>query len=669
MKLRPLALAITSIFATSSIYAEELEAIKVTADLRTTAQQDIAASVDIKTQADLQDQGATHFDDVLLKTPNVNYSGQSSRARYIQIRGIGEREEYTGAPNSSIGFAIDDIDFSGIGMAGGLFDVKQVEVLRGPQNIRYGQSAIGGLINIQSNDPTPYEEGMAELSLGQDNLQELGIVTSGPISKKERAPQYRLSILKHGSDGFRNNKTLGETDTNGRDELTVRGKMRFFPSSKTTIDLTAIHANLDNNYDAWAEDNSYNTLSNNPGKDRLLTNALGLKIESDFNPNFTLSSKTSAAKSDLLYSFDGDWGPIDGGFDIENQKDRKTASQELRLASTPESKLFGNTDWLVGLYGSHLNEQNTKIDTSKTDYTQNKFAGLGQLDLQANDKTLITTSFRIERSNSTFENSTDRFNPTETLWGASLGYSYKYNANHTAYTSVTRGYKTGGFNADLVGTSDVSFNKETLYNYEIGLKSNLPEHGLKTDITLFYMDRKSPQFEGSEQLPNGHWQFYTENLDSAQNYGLEASANWSVNNHWSVYGSAGLIKTNVKGEAISGNQYITSQDQPHAPNYQINLGAQYRSTNGFYAQADVTAVDSFYFDNIHAFKSETYQLINARIGYETHDYEVYLWAKNITDERYATRGYSFDMNMDGNDQDFVRLGDPRQLGITARVYF
>ncbi|OYZ42534.1 MAG: hypothetical protein B7Y18_00535, partial [Thiotrichales bacterium 24-47-4] len=93
-----------------------LAPITVSADLRQSTDQNLAASTTIKTQTELQDQGATHFGDILLQTPNVNYSGQSSRPRHIQIRGMGERDEYTGAPNASVGFAIDGIDFSGIGM-------------------------------------------------------------------------------------------------------------------------------------------------------------------------------------------------------------------------------------------------------------------------------------------------------------------------------------------------------------------------------------------------------------------------------------------------------------------------------------------------------------------------------------------------------------------------
>ncbi len=651
---------------------KQLEAITVSADLRDTALQDIPASVNVKTQADLQDQGALHFTDILLKTPNVNFSGESSRARHIQIRGMGERDEYTGAPNSSVGFAIDDIDFSGIGMTGGLFDVKQVEVLNGPQNTRYGQSAIGGLINIKTNDPTEYRESMVEASLGQDNLKELGIMTSGPFSSKEDAPQYRLAVFKHNSDGFRTNKTLDRTDTNAKDELTIRGKLRFFPSEATTVDVSLIHADLNNGYDMWADDNSYTTLSNHPGKDSQLSNAGSVKVTSNANSNYVFTSKTSVASSEMEKSYDYDWletGVLPDDF-YTNFKERDTFSQELRWHSTEASRLFGNTDWLIGFYGSHLEESNN-TNGSKSSFNLSKLATFGQLDIAITPKITLTTGLRLEHAASEFKRGLNKFDPDENLWGGNIAYSYKYNEQHTAFASLTKGYKAGGFNADLADTANDRFTSETLYNYELGLKSKLLNDTLQTSLVVFYMDRYDAQFDGYsvETMHNVNaWSFYTENFNNAQNYGLEATFNWIASNQWNLYGSLGLIKTNVEGNAVSNNYPIVGREQAHAPNYQANLGAKYRN-NGFYAQADVTAMDAFFYDNVHNFKSKPYSLINARIGYETQEYEIYTWVKNLTDEKYTVRGFEFDKSFDGVDQQFVSLGNPRQIGVTARFFF
>ena len=102
----------------------------------------------------LSQPGQQHFEDVLAQVPNLNWAGGTSRPRYFQIRGIGEREQYEGAPNPSVGFLVDDIDFSGIGMLATLFDVSQVEVLRGPQGTRLGANALAGLISFHSAEPS-----------------------------------------------------------------------------------------------------------------------------------------------------------------------------------------------------------------------------------------------------------------------------------------------------------------------------------------------------------------------------------------------------------------------------------------------------------------------------------------------------------------------------------
>lgn len=678
-KFNPIQAAILICLTPAASYADSsteiLAPVIVTADLRETSKQDMPASVDVKTQAELQDQGAMHFQDVLLKTPNVNYSGETSRPRHIQIRGLGERDEYTGAPNSSVGFAIDDIDFSGIGMTGGLFDVQQVEVLNGPQNTRYGQSAIGGLINIKTNDPTATRESMIEATAGQDNLKELGVMTSGPISSEKDAAQYRIAIFKHNSDGFRKNDTLDRTDTNAKDELTLRGKLRLFPATGTTVDLSLIHADLNNGYDMWSTENTYTVHSNKPGKDSQLSNAGSVKITYEANPNYVLTSKTSAANSDMEKSYDYDWQAFgDTADDVyTNNKMRKTASQELRWQSTEQSKLFSNTDWLMGLYAAHLAETNKTYNygATQSDFTQNKFATFGQIDIAVNAKTTVTAGLRLEHTASEFDNGINAFSPSENLWGANIAYSYRYNEKHTAFASLTKGYKAGGFNADLAGTNNESFQAETLYNYEIGLKSNLAELGLKSSVTAFYMDRFDAQFDGytapsNISLPS--WLFYTENFKQAQNYGLEATFDWTANNQWNLYGSLGLINTNVEGTAASSYYVISDREQAHAPRYQANLGAKYRK-NGYYAQADVTAMDAFFYDNVHNFRSKPYTLVNARIGYETQDYELYAWVKNLTDEKYTTRGFQFDLDWDNIDDQFVGLGDPRQLGVTGRIYF
>src|SRR5512134_4186012 len=143
-----------------------LEEIVVTASLLGETQSRIAASTTVLTAQTLASAGLQHFGDVLGLVPNLNWSGGTSRPRFFQLRGIGELEQYQGAPNPSVGFLLDEIDLSGIGMPATLFDTEQVEVLRGPQGTRFGANALAGLIKVNTRDATPTPEFAVEGTYG-----------------------------------------------------------------------------------------------------------------------------------------------------------------------------------------------------------------------------------------------------------------------------------------------------------------------------------------------------------------------------------------------------------------------------------------------------------------------------------------------------------------------
>src|SRR5690606_11066969 len=146
-----------------------LEEIVVTAEFREIDAQDLPRSVSVLDAEQLAATRLQHFEEITLLVPNLNWSGEGSRARYFQLRGIGEPEKYDGAPTPSVGFVIDDVDFSSIGAVATLFDVERVEVLRGPQGTRYGANALGGLVYVRSAAPTETPSADFELTRGNDD--------------------------------------------------------------------------------------------------------------------------------------------------------------------------------------------------------------------------------------------------------------------------------------------------------------------------------------------------------------------------------------------------------------------------------------------------------------------------------------------------------------------
>ena len=130
-------LFIFCILLVSSVFAQEtIDEITVTADFRARSELDIPSSISVLDKIFIEKSSTQHFQDLIYNIPNLNWSGDGNRPRYFQIRGIGELEQYQGAPNPSVGFLIDDIDYSGIGSIATLFDIELIEILRGPQSGR-----------------------------------------------------------------------------------------------------------------------------------------------------------------------------------------------------------------------------------------------------------------------------------------------------------------------------------------------------------------------------------------------------------------------------------------------------------------------------------------------------------------------------------------------------
>ena len=202
---------------------QDIERITVTSSFNQKSLAQVPTSVAIIGEQTINDQAIQHFEEVIQNIANFNFSGGTSRPKYLQIRGVGERSEYRGAPNSSVGFIVDDIDLSGLGMAASMYDVQQVEVLRGPQGARFGANALAGLVYVKSNEATQTSEHGLKATAGNDDLINLAGYSSGAISEDL---SYRVSLEQHQQNGYRDNSFLGKDDTNGIDELSGRLKDR-----------------------------------------------------------------------------------------------------------------------------------------------------------------------------------------------------------------------------------------------------------------------------------------------------------------------------------------------------------------------------------------------------------------------------------------------------------
>lgn len=683
-------LAFALVLPTASPAQEVLEEIIVTADYRERAASDLPAVISILDRQTINEAAVQHFEELIQLVPNLNWSGDGHRARYFQIRGVGELAQYQGAPNPSVGFIVDDIDFSGIGTIATLFDIDHIEVLRGPQSTRYGANALGGLIYMQSTDPGDTFEGRIQLTAGDDDAFGGGIAVGGPIGGNGAG--YRLSVHHYQSNGFRSNPYLGKNDTNGRDETSLRGRFVWSAGDNWSFKLTGMYSDVDDGYDAFAIDNTLTVLSNKPGKDAQRSVGASFNIAWDGSSRFRITSVSSIAKSDIDFSFDADWGnddawaPVLYDFVSLNDRERMTINREIRIISKEAGRIFGgSTDWLVGFYINRLDEDLSTInqgeyfdpgsnfadslnDRLDSEFVATSAAVFGQLEFYVSEAGRLSIGARFERREvDYFDSSGLSLAPSENMVGGELAYTHKFSKNVTGFATVSRGYKGGGFNLGFVPPGRREFGGESMWNFETGVRARFADRRLLVGGSLFYNIRGDQQVETSFQLnPNdpASFVFFTDNAASGRTVGLEADVRWQVTDALELFANVGLLDAKFD-EFVTPQVDASGRDQAHAPGYTYALGGVYRHESGWFMRVDISGKDEFFFDVSHDQVSEAYSVTNARLGYETEDWTAQLWLRNAFDERFAVRGFFF-----GNEPPlfpptlYIRQGDPRQIGVT-----
>ena len=666
----------------SAISAEPvIEEIVVTGEFRPEDIDRVPSSISVVGEHLIEARGAAHLEDIAVVVPNLNLASGASRARYFQIRGIGERGQFAEPLNSSVGLIIDGVDFSGIGTVGTLFDVDQVEVFRGPQGTRYGANALAGLINVATRGPTAVPEARFRVEAGNYDTRAVGAAVAGPLGDRVG---YRLAAEQLVSDGFLDNDFLDRDDANERDELTTRAKLRWEASDTTAFDLATGWVNVDNGYDAFSLDNDRTTLSDEPGHDRQKSLYAALKTTIDGADAARLEVNVAGADSDSDYGYDEDWtfvGFHPFGYSSTDRylRDRRTVTGEARLTSKEGGRLFGGTtDWVVGVYGLTQEEDLTRRYTFlesdfDSEFGIDRAAVFGQLDVALADWTTVTAGLRLERHQSHYRDGEGvQFDPEDDLWGARLGVDRLLDDQTLVYASVARGYKAGGFNTD--GTLDADlrdYDPEVLYNYEIGAKGSYFDDRLKTRVSLFYMQREDVQISSSvvRVRDNGSVEFidYVGNAAEGTNYGLEGEVEWRPVPAVNLFATLGLLESEYENFVNSRGIDLDGREQAHAPGYQFSAGAEYRWRSGAFVRVGVEGRDEFYFSDSENFASDPYELVQASAGMARDGWSVKLWARNLTDEDYPVRGYFFgnDPRLDYAEAGYTQLGAPRRVGVTA----
>ncbi len=350
-----------------------LEEIVVTARRRDELQVNIPVSMKAFTADEIISAGIHTPHDFVRLTPNVTLvQTQNAGNTFINIRGISQ------ARNSEMSAAVlvDGVLMSNpTQLNQQLFDIQQIEVLRGPQGALYGRNAIAGAITIVTKQPTDEFEGSLELGVDDGPGYKVRGAVSGPIGKSDTW-KFRASGSYVDTDGWIDNPFLGE-EADPYKDVSGRLMLRWDPTDRFSADLRLSASALESqalyfNIAAEADDTSLPVRVNNAGINERDMFTVSLKLDWQTDAG-TLTSITAYDDTEEQLTGDQfDFLPLDeslinflsngvdpfftalrafyGGGDIDLSQtqyfDIDAWSQELRFTSPGEDRLR----WIAGVY-------------------------------------------------------------------------------------------------------------------------------------------------------------------------------------------------------------------------------------------------------------------------------------------------------------------------------
>jgi iron complex outermembrane receptor protein len=342
---------------------DSLEEIIVTARRRAESFQDVPVTITAFSEAEIDSAGIERPSDFIALTPNVTLvETQNQGNAFVTVRGISQ------ARNSepSVATIVDGVLMSNPAQFNQeLFDVQQIEVLKGAQGAVYGRNAIGGAIVITTRQPG--DEFRGRLKLGYDSGPGMQVQVSGdgPLGESDTL-KYHAALSYYDTDGYIENTYLGE-EADPYKDVSARARLIWEPNDKLTLDgrvfvsklnTQALYFNIVGFPSAVpldVNDTSLPVRVNNPGQNDRDLSQLSLKLDYELGAA-TFTSITSFDSVEEILTGDGwDFLPVNESFVYQNFGvdvaqsqflDVDTWSQEFRLTSDADGPLR----WIAGTY-------------------------------------------------------------------------------------------------------------------------------------------------------------------------------------------------------------------------------------------------------------------------------------------------------------------------------
>jgi len=703
-----------------------LEEVVVTASKRSVALEDLAGSANVLGTDQLGPGGIQEVRDMQVDVPNLSLGDQFGFAR-VFMRGVGMTSIDIGG-EGAVAFLQDGaIVPRPAAQLMGMFDLAQVEVLRGPQGTLYGRGATAGAINMVTEKPGDSFGGYVNLTAGNYALKQLRAAVDVPLSDS-LAVRVATSIDKR--DGYGKN-LFNDQDINNRDAQAFRANFVYDAGGAFSAQLMAqTYKEDDQNYafnylgpsagtslpvplavpilggqtvgmvgGGFQDINSDQQAIND--RDGTLVN---LTMNYELSDSLSVKSITSSQSLDrfLRDDLDSTDANLFGRNDYTEESDSLSQEFILNYSSGKLDILAGAMYFEEDLYGEvrvpltnvcfllapdacgtpigdALNSGNYLQDG---DVDIEAYGAYAEATYTVNDQWTVIAGLRYNYEERT---GTGSFvfdaigldvptNATENWDDVTPRFTLQYRPsdNMMMYATYTEAFKSGVINT---GSVSPPLDPETVDAFEVGIKGNNADNSVRYSLAGFFYDYQNLQISFVDETST----VSTVNAAEAENYGLEFELDAELGNGFAVdlyltYLSAEYQEF-FNGDYANGFAIadLSGNTLPNAPETTAKLGVTWTGE----AAGGVVHVrgEAYYQDDVYftewnrpdAFQ-EAYEQYNASIEYVYQDrWSFTLWGRNLSDEDVISNNI-----ITAPLYDSLRVGallPPRTVGASVGLQF